>query len=150
MGKHRYIIVIATIVMISVMGGCKHKSTESAPIDEPTMINLLHDAYLIEGYYTVETGYRFDTLHAQMAASYDSLFAQYNISKSDFDTCIAWYVRHYEAYQRVVDSVSARLTREAELVRNEVNSSPQPEHDLPKRETEHESPSGEIPTEIFI
>jgi len=78
-------------------------------MDEPTLVNFFEEALIIEGYYAVETVFRYDTLQPQMIASYDSLFAKYGITREIFDTTILWYAHHPEIYQRVHDSVLARL-----------------------------------------
>ena len=46
---------------------------------------------------------------AQMLASYDSLLAHYGITRDDFERSISWYSKHPEIYERVHDSVLARI-----------------------------------------
>ncbi len=79
-------------------------------MDEATFVDFLERAFLLEGYYSLETHYRFDSLQPEMIASYDSLMARYGITPEIFDTTINWYVRHPDIYLRVQESVMSRLT----------------------------------------
>ena len=79
---------------------------------ETQMVDFLEQAYLLEGFYAVETGYQYDTLHPEMLASYDSLLASYCITRDDFERSVNWYSRHPDIYERVHDSVLARIDRE--------------------------------------
>lgn len=118
------IICISVLFAMSVLFvSCHKKEIPSYVIPEQKMAEILKDAYLLEGFYAIETHFHYDTLDAEMLTSVDSLFSKYQISQHDFDTSIAWYIHHPDIYKRVHDSVIARLDRE---MSSGIISSPEP------------------------
>lgn len=79
---------------------------------EEKMAEFLQEAYLLEGFYGIETSFQYDTLYPEMLASYDSLLASYSLTREDFERSIDWYTRHPQIYQRIHDSVLARFDRQ--------------------------------------
>lgn len=107
------IVCISVLFAMSVLFvSCHKKEIPSYVIPEQKMAEILKDAYLLEGFYAIETHFHYDTLDAEMLTSVDSLFSKYQISQHDFDTSIAWYVLHPDVYKRIHDTVIARLDRE--------------------------------------
>lgn len=105
------IFILALVASTLSFCSCKSESKPQEPVmDEASFASFLEEAFLLEGYYSLETHYRFDTLQPQMIASYDTLMAKYGITHDDLDTTIHWYVRHPDIYLRVQESVMARLT----------------------------------------
>lgn len=97
------------------LSSCSSEPVPKAPVmDESTFVDFLSEAYLIEGYFALESHYRFDTLKPEMIASYDTLMAKYGITHQIFDTTIHWYVHHPDIYKRVNDSVMAHLANPEE------------------------------------
>jgi len=93
------------------LSSCSSEPRPQSPVmDEATFVDFLEQAYLLEGFYALESHYQLDTLQPEMIASYDSLLAQYGITHEVFDTTVDWYAHHPDIYQRVHDSVMARLT----------------------------------------
>lgn len=118
------IVCISVLFAMSVLFvSCHKKEIPSYVIPEQKMAEILKDAYLLEGFYAIETHFHYDTLDAEMLTSVDSLFSKYQISQHDFDTSIAWYIHHPDIYKRVHDSVIARLDRE---MSSGIISSPEP------------------------
>lgn len=118
------IVCISVLFAMSVLFvSCHNKEIPSYVIPEQKMAEILKDAYLLEGFYAIETHFHYDTLDAEMLTSVDSLFSKYQISQHDFDTSIAWYIHHPDIYKRVHDSVIARLDRE---MSSGIISSPEP------------------------
>lgn len=108
--------------------GCSQERVPSGVMDESTMAAFLKEAYLLEGFYAVETGFQYDTLHPEMVASYDTLLASFGLTRDDFERSVDWYIRHPELYEQVHDSVLARLDRDLAAENNPKPSSA-PEED---------------------
>lgn len=113
MNTIRYITLSALLMLCVIVAGCSHEAKPPSNVmPETQMVDFLEQAYLLEGFYAVETGYQYDTLHPAMLASYDSLLASYSITRDDFERSVNWYSRHPDIYERVHDSVLARIDRE--------------------------------------
>ncbi len=113
MNKLKYCTLSAVLLLSIGLSACSHKvSTPGDVLSEVDMADFLQQAYLLEGFYAIETGYQYDTLHPEMLASYDSLLASFDITRDDFERSVAWYSKHPDIYERVHDSVLARIDRE--------------------------------------
>ena len=95
--------------MAALLGACRHHGVPAGVMDAPTMTAFLKDAYLLEGFYAVETDFRYDSLHAEMQASFDSLLDSYNLSREDFERSIDYYTRHPHDYLLIHQQVVAEL-----------------------------------------
>ena len=111
MDKIRYTTLSIVLLFSAVVAGCSRNPVPSDIMSEDVMVSFLEQAYLLEGFYAVETGYQYDTLHPEMLASYDSLLSSYSITRDDFERSVNWYSRHSDIYERVHDSVLARIDR---------------------------------------
>lgn len=109
--------IITFTILLAAMGGLLSCNSDVVPpdvMDEEKMSTFLQEAYLLEGFYGIETGFHYDSLHPEMIASYDSLLASYSISREDFERSVDWYVHHPEIYERVHDTILARIDRQLE------------------------------------
>ena len=98
----RYITLsVLCVVGAALLPGCDDDRIPSDVMDEAAMTAFFKDAYTLEGFYAVETGFRYDTLYPEMTASYDSLFARHGITAEDFERSVKWYVRHGDRYERI-------------------------------------------------
>ena len=109
MNKLKYLALSVTLLFCAALSGCSRNAVPDDVMSETAMVDFLEQAYLLEGFYAIETSYRYDTLHPEMLASYDSLLASCNITRDDFERSIRWYSAHIDIYTRVHDSVLARL-----------------------------------------
>lgn len=110
MNTSRCLTLSAVLLFFVGVVGCSHEAVPPSDVmSEATMVDFLQHAYLLEGFYAVETGYHYDTLHPEMLASYDTLLATYDISRDDFERSVRWYGSHPDIYERVHDSVLARI-----------------------------------------
>ena len=105
----RYISLSIALSFCLCLAGCSEVKIPEDVMSEDTMAQFLQDAYLLEGFYAIETGFHYDTLKPQMLASYDSILASYDLSRADFEHSVLWYTHHPDIYQRVHDTVIARL-----------------------------------------
>ena len=108
----KYLTFSAVLLLCLTSVGCSQERVPGDVMDEPTMAAFLKEAYLLEGFYAVETGFQYDTLHPEMVASYDTLLVSFGLTRDDFERSVDWYIRHPELYERIHDSVLARIDRE--------------------------------------
>lgn len=102
----KYISISVLLICTVALASCGEKTVVPDNIIQPDqMTEILAEAYLIEGYFSQITHFRYDTLHENMAACYDSLFSKYGISSDDFDSSIAWYSQHPDIFSPIQDSV---------------------------------------------
>lgn len=111
--KKTNILSLLSIVCIFsfFLTSCHRVSIPSDVMEEEKMAEFLQRAYLLEGFYAVETQFRYDTLQPEMIASFDSLFSEFGITRDEFEQSVDWYSQHSEVYSRVHDTVIARLDR---------------------------------------
>ena len=106
------------LVLSTLFVACRHDEIPADVMDAPTMTAFLKEAYLLEGFYAIETEFRYDSLNAEMIASYDSLLDRYGLTREDFERSIDYYTRHPRAYQviheRVVAGLDSLLNTEGE------------------------------------
>lgn len=120
MKKFRYIALSIACAFCAIFTGCKEDPIPADVMDEAEMISFLKDAYILEGFYAVETHFQYDTLQADILQSYDSLLTLHKITRDDFERSIKWYTEHTERYERVHKEVVAQL--DAELAEEEIEN----------------------------
>lgn len=79
-------------------------------LDEPQMIDVLADAYLIEAQLNLKKTAGVDVTDLQVAY-YEQLFEHYGITDSIFEQNMAYYTRQPAILERVMDSVANRFAR---------------------------------------
>ncbi len=105
----KHILVFLLPVLLAVVA-C-HGDRRPADVMEPEqMVAFLTDAYLIEGYYAVETQYRYDVLTPEAKRSYDSILDVHSVSREEVERSLDYYTRHLDEYQAIHEEVVARLT----------------------------------------
>jgi len=112
MNKLRYTPLALLFAAVLLLSACRSDKVPADVMDEQKMASFLQEAYLLEGFYAVETGFHYDTLQPEMIASYDSLLVSYGLSRDDFERSVDWYTHHPNIYQRIHDSVLARFDRQ--------------------------------------
>lgn len=94
-----------------VLASCTDK--EKRPevfLDEPQMIDVLTDAYLIEAKLNMRKSAGGDVSYLQVAY-YEQLFEHYGITDSIFEQNMAYYTRHPAVLERMMDSVTNRFVK---------------------------------------
>ena len=112
MKKYGFLSLSVLSVIMCMMVSCRGDEEPPEIMGEERMVSFLQEAYLIEGFFAVETGFHYDTLQPEMIGAYDTLLAHYGLSREDFESVLDWYVSHPKVYKRVHDTVVARLDRE--------------------------------------
>ena len=79
-------------------------------LDEPQMVDVLTDAYLIEAQLNLTKSDGVDVTDLQIAY-YEQLFEHYGITDSVFEQNMAYYTRQPAVLERIMDSVTNRFAR---------------------------------------
>ena len=108
--NRRYLLSII-FALVLALGSCTKKTQVPAEIIPPEkMTQILEVIYLLEGFFSTQTHYRFDTLGPEMIGCFDSVFSKYDIKVEDFDTSFSWYARNPEILDPIYDSVLFHLS----------------------------------------
>ena len=111
MKKCGFALLPVLLLLAGVLVSCRGDEVPEDVMGEERMASFLQEAYLIEGFYAVESNFHYDTLQPEMLGAYDTLLAHYNLTREDFERSVDWYTEHPKVYQRVHDTVLAHLER---------------------------------------
>lgn len=115
----RILSLSALLALSALPVACRNKGVPPGVMDARTMTEFLKEAYMLEGFYAIETEFRYDSLHAEMVASYDSLLARYGLTRGDFELSIDYYSRHPREYdlihRKVVASLDSAIAAQSNL-----------------------------------
>lgn len=117
--RMRCVVAVVAAILVAACGG------EKAPADlipADRMVDFLTDAYLLEGFYAVESEYRYDALTPDVVRAYDDILARHGIDKEAVERSFHYYAEHPDLYQSIHDSVIARL--ESDMTEEDKNASP--------------------------
>lgn len=76
------------------------------------MVDFLTDAYRLEGFYAVETQYRYDVMPDHVMRSYDSILDVHGLTRDAVERSIDYYSHHLDEYEAIHNDVVARLESE--------------------------------------
>lgn len=110
-GKISYILLI---VFTIVLAGCHRERRPEGMLEESVLVDFLVDAHLLEAYYSVQVGFRIDSVAADVAASYEELYAKYSTSKEQVDKTRDYYQSHFDEYKAVYEQVEEKLAHYAD------------------------------------
>ena len=96
---------ILLLAALALLAACHRNRRPDNVLDHPTMVAFLSDAYLLEGFYAVESGYRFDSVSDEVMGAYDSVMARHGISREMVEASMEYYSHHPEEYAVIHDSV---------------------------------------------
>lgn len=99
-------------VAVLLLASCLHDRRPADVLDAPEMVAFLADAYLLEGFYAVETQYRYDAMSPDVLRAYDDILAKHHVSREQIEHCFDYYSQHPDLYVPIQDSVLAILDRE--------------------------------------
>lgn len=102
------------VLGLMAWGACTER--EKRPevfLDEPQMIDVLTDAYLIEAKLNMRKSAGGEVSSLQVAF-YDQLFEHYGITDSIFEQNMAYYTRQPAVLERIMDSVTNRFAKALE------------------------------------
>lgn len=109
--KHPLPLCLAALLLLSA---CRHNERPTDVLDAPQMVAFLSDAYLLEGFYAVETQYRYDAMSPEVLRAYDDILKAHHISREQVEHSFDYYASHPELYRPIQDSVLSILERQSE------------------------------------
>ena len=83
MKKYGFVLLPVILLLCGVLSSCNSDEVPPDVMSEERMASFLQEAYLIEGFYAVETGFHYDTLQPEMIGTYDSLLSRYGLNRED-------------------------------------------------------------------
>jgi len=98
---------------------CHHQTLPDGILTEECMVDFLTDAYMLEGYYAIESRYRYDSVPEEALLRYDSILEIHNLSREQVEQSLDYYTNHLDRYQVIHDSVVARLERRQQQLTKE-------------------------------
>lgn len=104
------IFFLAFAGLLSVACNNNQLPADLLPADK--MVDFLSEAYLLEGFYAVETEYRYDAMTPEVARAYDDILAKHGVSIEAVEHSFEYYSKHPDQYLPIQDSVIARLERD--------------------------------------
>lgn len=96
--------IVATLFSLSCNGGMPKEV-----MTEQQMVDFLSEAYLIEGFYAIETGYRYESLSDEIIASYQRLLSEQGLTQEQFEKSMDYYMHHSDRYEAIHQQVVERL-----------------------------------------
>lgn len=106
-------LLTATLAALLLCCSCRHETRPADILDAPQMVAFLADAYLLEGFYAVETQYRYDAMTPDVLRAYDEILASHHITREQVEHSFDYYSSHPELYSPIQDSVLAILERQS-------------------------------------
>ena len=103
-------ILVAALLLVAA---CRSEQRPADVLAPQAMAAVLADAYMLEGFYAVETGYRYDSMLPEVLAAYDDILARYHTTREAVELSLEYYSTHPDQYKPVQDSVLALLDRSA-------------------------------------
>lgn len=97
------------LVVCCLLWGCGGDRIPEDVMDEEQMTSFLEEAYMLEGFYAVESNFQYDTMQPEMIASYDSLLSSFDLTREEFEKSLTWYCHHSDHNRRVHQEVLRRL-----------------------------------------
>ncbi|MBP3762368.1 MAG: DUF4296 domain-containing protein [Bacteroidales bacterium] len=94
-----------------LMAACSSHQRPEGVLPPDAMAAFLEEAYLLEGFYAIETQHRYDTLLPQVLAAYDSILLRHGVTRQEVERSFDYYSTHADEYRAIQDSVIARLDR---------------------------------------
>ncbi len=110
------------VMLLLALASCDSRNTMKKPevfLDEPQMIDVMTDAYLIEAQLNVMKGQGQDVSQLQVLY-YDQLFEHYGITDSIFSQNMRYYTERPDQLEKIMDSVMQRFVRaQSEMKKDE-------------------------------
>ena len=101
----RFVFLLAVVALLA---SCRNGERPADVVDAPQMVDFLSDAYLLEGFYAVETQYRYDALPAEVLRAYDDILAKHHLTREQVEHSFAYYSEHPELYDQYITTSEAR------------------------------------------
>lgn len=108
--------IIVLLLPLLLLAACRHEERPADVMSHEQMVAFLTDAYLLEGFYAVETQYRYDALSPEVLHSYDSILAVHNLTRDAVERSLDYYTNHLDEYQSIHEEVVTLLETQRENI----------------------------------
>lgn len=100
------------VISLLLLASCANRGVKKPEVflDEPQMVNVMADSYLIEAQLNQMKGEGKDITELQVLY-YDQLFEHYGITDSIFEQNMYYYTHHPDVLERIMDSVTNRFVK---------------------------------------
>lgn len=105
----RMLIILTILTVGLALSACHRNDTPEGVMDTATMADFMTDALLLDGYGRLVVSQHPDSLSYQLDEAYNALYTQYHITPAIYDSSMAYYVRHPQLYEAVMERVKMRL-----------------------------------------
>ncbi len=106
---------IFALFALVLLAGCHRDGRPEGVLDAPQMVEFLSDAYLLEGFYAVESQYRYDAMRPEVLGAYDYILDNHHVTREQVEQSFSYYAEHPELYGPIQDSVLARIEQVTSL-----------------------------------
>ena len=115
--KSRTFRHIALLVcLLSLTAGCHRQEAVPADVvDTATLVQFLTEAHIIDSYDQTIAIHHRDSLQSQVNQAYDSLYSKYGITPEQYDSSLAYYLRH----PQTLESVYVHVVHNLNTIRDE-------------------------------
>lgn len=114
MKKQHFIVIILSFCILAFLSSCKRERIPDGVMDTATMAAFLTEAYVIESYNSIIISRTPDSLGYILNAAYDSLYAKYGITPTDYDSSMAYYIRQPKILEEINKRVTENLRKKKE------------------------------------
>ena len=104
----KFPILVAALLLVAA---CRSEQRPPDVLAPQAMAAVLADAYMLEGFYAVETEYRYDTMLPEVLAAYDDILARHGTTREAVERSFEYYGAHPDQYLPIQDSALAILQR---------------------------------------
>ncbi len=98
---------MALLVLATISCGRSQQPEDLLP--EQTMVDILYESYLFEGYSAITTEYDYRKLSSETVGFYNALFKKYNTTQEQYDASVDYYMRNKRLYEDIYDKVIYRI-----------------------------------------
>ena len=106
------------LVAAALLGGCKRNAMPEGVLTADRMADFLSEAYLLEGFYAIESGYAYDEVSPEVLRAYDDILKRQHITREQVEASFAYYAEHPDEYIPVLDTVIARIESDVQFKLN--------------------------------
>lgn len=101
--------IVLLLLPLFLLTACRNEKRPADVMSQEQMAAFLADAYLLEGFYAIETQYRYDALTPEVLHSYDSILDVHGLTREDVERSLDYYTDHLDEYQTIHEQVVASL-----------------------------------------